>query len=114
MDALIPADIVGAMDVARRNSERTRARYRVIAGEREHPVMELTDTGFVIEADGRPPLRGYADVFLGERRVLRSLVVCDWARDGLVGYDFKHDNSGCEVPADYARSDIAGLLSPPA
>ena len=71
--------------------------------------MELTESGFVIEAEGRPPLRGYADIFRGDDRVLRGLVVCSWAQDGLVGYEFKRDTTGAEVSADHVRPDHAAL-----
>lgn len=54
-----------------------------------HPVLTMNDSGFVIAADGRPPLRGFVDILRGGAMVARRLVVCAWARDGQVGYEFK-------------------------
>ncbi|MEL6479156.1 MAG: hypothetical protein AAFR17_17640 [Pseudomonadota bacterium] len=113
MEIDLRADISGALEVTRRDAQRRRSRHRVVAEGRDHRIVELGETGFVIEADGRPPLRGYVEIFLGEERIDRQLVICDWARDGLVGYAFKRDSAGADVPADYAASEIAGLLSGP-
>ena len=113
MDTELRAEIAGAIEVKRRDAMRRRARHRVVAEERDHMIVEFRDDGFVIEADGRPPLRGYVEIFLGEERTDRQLVVCDWARDGLVGYSFKRDSMGADVPADYAASHLSGLIEGP-
>ena len=113
MDIELRGEIAGAIEVKRRDAMRRRSRFRVVAEDRDHRILDLKDDGFVIEADGRPPLRGYVEIFLGEDRVDRQLVVCDWARDGLVGYSFKRDSAGADVPADYAASELAGLIAGP-
>ena len=113
MDSLLPKEILGALEVERRSNLRRASRLRVHAGTRDHQVLELTDEGFVIEADGRPPLRGFADIFRGEERVLRGLVVCTWAEDGLVGYEFKRDTAGGNVAPDYVPPVHTALLGAP-
>ena len=113
MDNIIPSDMAGALEGDWRARARQNSRYLVRADDREHPVLELTPAGFVIEADGRPPLRGFTDIFLGEERVVHGLVICTWARDGLVGYEFKHDTKGGQVRPDHAPPLHAGLLAGP-
>lgn len=113
MDDLIPSEMAGVLADNRLARMRKAARYRIHHGGREVPVLELHDSGFVIEADGRPPLRGYTDIFLGDERILHGLVVCTWARDGLVGYEFKRDTMGAEIRADHAPPTHAGLLDAP-
>ena len=113
MESILPGEVLSAMEIDRRNSRRARTRHLVVAGEREHRIMELSETGFVIEADGLPHLRGYVEIMLGEERIARRLVVVDWARDGLVAYEFKHDASSRETPADYVMPERLGLLDAP-
>ena len=113
LDTILPGDIAQAMEVERQRSLRKPSGYRVVSDGREHAVVRLRKSGFVIEADGRPPLRGYADVMHGDDRVLRGLVVCIWARDGQVGYEFKREGGGLDVPVDYVRPNHAGLLDAP-
>lgn len=110
MEAKLPDDVAGALALARRNARRLETRLRVCTDGREHRVMELTGNGFVIEADGRPPLRGYADIFRGEERVLHGLVQVSWNEDGMVGYEFKRDTVGAEVSPDCEPPDHAGLI----
>jgi hypothetical protein len=113
MESILPGEVLSAMEVDRRNSRRARTRHLAVAGERQHRIMELTGTGFVIEADGLPHLRGYVEIVLGEERIARRLVVFAWAHDGLVGYEFKHDASSRETPADYVMPARLGLLDAP-
>lgn len=106
-------DIAGALELSRRDTLRRNSRHRVVTEGRDHRIIDLTETGFTIEADGRPPLRGYVEIFKGETRTDRRLVVCEWAENGLVGYHFKRDSAGSNVPADYVRPEIAGLIAGP-
>lgn len=110
MDSLLPSDIASGLSAGEARSSRTKSSYRVVVGNASHPVLELRQDGFVIAVDGRPPLRGYADVFQGDDRVLRGLVTCAWAEDGRVGYDFKRSTGGHNVPADYVLPAHSGLL----
>ncbi len=113
MESILPGEVISAIEAGRRNSRRARTRHLVVAGERQHRIMELTETGFVIAADGLPHLRGYVEVMLGEERIARRLVVFAWASDGLVGYEFKHDAASRETPADYVEPERLGLLTAP-
>jgi len=113
MDSVLPAQIASQFEVHRRNRRRLASRYVAIAGSRSHRILELTQQGFVIEADEWAHLRGFVDIHDGDRLVEQCLVVCVWARDGLVGYEFKRDNSGRHVPADHVAPARSGLLEPP-
>jgi len=113
MESILPGAVLSAMEACRRNSRRARTRHLVVAGERQHRIIELTETGFVIAADGLPHLRGYVGIMLGEEQIARRLVVFAWARDGRVGYEFKHDASSRETPADYVKPERLGLLGAP-
>ena len=113
MESDLPPGLASEIELARRNRTRRSGRYAVVAGRRRHPVMSLSATGFSIEADGRPPLRGFVDILDGETRIDRRLVICSWARDGLVGYEFKRDGAGSEVAPDHVPPAHAGLLGAP-
>lgn len=113
MDAILPGNVAMALEAQRQRDLRHISSYRVVTDGRSHSVVHLSKTGFVIEADGRPPLRGYADIMRGEERIVRGLVVCTWARNGHVGYEFKRDSTGTVVPVDYVMPGHAGLLDAP-
>ena len=87
--------------------------YSVRWADGEMPLVELTSSGFVLAADEPPPMRGYADIFAGDERILHGLVMCTWARDGMVGYEFKRGGSVQEIRVDHAPPAHSGLLSGP-
>lgn len=113
MDSILPGQVLSELEHGRRKARRGRRRHLVVAGPRRHPVVELSEGGFVIEADDLPHLRGYVDILRGEERIARRLAQFAWARDGLVGYEFKLDAGAREVAADYAREEELKRLAPP-
>jgi len=114
METSVPREMTAAIELDRRDRRRRLSRHTVVAGDRVHPVLEFGPTSFVIEADGRPPLRGYVDFYEGDRLIAQRLVLCASAEDGLVAYEVKLDNGGREIAPDYAPSDRpAGLLTGP-
>lgn len=113
METYIPTEAAAAIEVGRRKEKRRRSQYRVRAADGLYPVIEMDKTGFVIEAAEPPHMRGFVDLLEGEERVTRRLVVCVWARDGLVGYEFKRESGVGHVPADHVAPAHAGLLEPP-
>ena len=107
MDTILPFEIAGAVALARQKRASGSSSYRVRTGDADFPITELTSDGFVIEAEGRPPLRGYTDIFRGDERVVGGLVVCTWVRDGMIGYQFKRTTAGNPAPEDHVLPDLA-------
>ncbi|MEM1384770.1 MAG: hypothetical protein AAF713_01190 [Pseudomonadota bacterium] len=68
--------------------------HTAVSGRFRHPILELTSTGFVVQSDGPPDLRGYVDIMRGDVRVARRLVICAWAVGGRIGYEFKRRADG--------------------
>lgn len=113
MDQFLPSDVLSEMECARLRRRRARAAHLVVVGDRRHDILELSEKGFVIEADGLPHLRGYVDIMRGEERITRRLAVFAWAENGLVAYEFKHEGAAREVPADHVPPEHRGLLPGP-
>lgn len=113
MDQFLPSDILSEMERARLRRRRGRATHLVVVGDRCHNILELSEKGFVIEADGLPHLRGYVDIMRGDERITRRLVVFAWAEDGLVAYEFKHEGAGRDIAADHVPHEHRGLLPGP-
>lgn len=113
MDSILPDDVLSELARGRLARHRTRTRHMVVSGKRRHAVMKLTGQGFVIEADDLPHLRGYVDILCDNERIARRLAQFAWARDGLVGYEFKLDAGAREAVADYVKPDAPALLAAP-
>src|SRR6056297_2736886 len=113
METRIPAEAASALEQDRRRRLRRRSRFRIAAADWLFPVIEITRKGFTIEAEEPPHLRGYVDILEGDEQIARWLVVCVSARDGLVGYEYKREGLGGDVPADFVLPGIAGLIEAP-
>lgn len=113
MDAVLPPDIAGAILRDQTARARRRSVYSVRWSESELPVVELTPRGFVVEAETPPRMRGFTDIFEGDDRVMHGLAICTWARDGLVGYEFKRGTGARQIRADHAPPAHSGLLEAP-
>jgi hypothetical protein len=113
MDFGLPHEIISELAQGRKASLRRVSKLSAMSGNRRHMIVEITDRGFVIEADGLPQLRGYVDIMRGEQRIGRRLVVFSGAAEGLARYEFKHDCAAREVPADYVKPDAIALLTAP-
>ncbi|MGF1446326.1 MAG: hypothetical protein ACFBRM_09010 [Pikeienuella sp.] len=113
MEHTIPSEIAAALEESRRRSRRAASRYRVSAADRFYRVLEMTEDGFVIEAEAPPHLRGFVDICEGDERVFRRLVICVSAGAGLVRYEFKRESPNRAVAADHVSPERAGLLTPP-
>ncbi len=113
MDSVLPSDIAGARGMATVKPARRKAHYSVRWADGELPLVELTASGFVLAAGAPPPVRGYTDIFAGDERIMHGLVMCTWARNGLVGYEFKRGGSLQEIRVDHAPPTHSGLLSGP-
>ena len=100
MDDVLSGDLPSSPAAARR---RRRARHhRVVADGRSLPILDLKPDGFVIAAEHGQRLRGFVDIMRGRKRLARRLVVCAWADDGLLGYEYKQENLSAPVAADHA------------
>lgn len=84
-----------------------RAREDVVAGGIRLPLLALSDTGFVVRAEVRPRLRGFVDIMQGGTRLARRLVVCAWAEDGMIGYEFKSGGPARPIAPDYVPDGSA-------
>ena len=71
------------------------------AGGRLLPIVTLGPSGFVIAAEHAARLPGFVDIMAGEELLDRRLVVCAWARDGLVGFEYKSQPVRLPPAVDY-------------
>ncbi|MEM9146537.1 MAG: hypothetical protein AAGC57_10085 [Pseudomonadota bacterium] len=110
MDTELPRGIASEIERDRRDRRRRASRLRVAAADKLFTVLELTEHGFVIEAEEPPHMRGFVDILEGDERIARRLVVCVASADGLVHYEFKRESAIGSVPADHVASRIAGLI----
>ena len=113
MNTYAPKAVQDASDTARLRGLRKKSRLRVMAGEDLVPVLRLWKTGFSVDAETAPKLRGLVDVYEGARHVSQCLIVASEEEGGEMRYEFKRATPASETaPLDFYKSPDApvGLI----
>lgn len=101
------------LEAARKRDLKKRARLRIRVNEEVFPVLKFWDTGFSLDADRAPHLRGLVDLYDGSRHLYQCLIVASEEEGGQMKYEFKR-NTAVEdrAPLDFARDEHApvGLI----
>ena len=110
----LPEDIKTGLDAARTRALRRGTRLCVHAGDQVFPIIKLWETGFSVDPQRVPKLRGLVDIYDGPRHISQALIIAADEEDGRVVYDFKRETVVGETPIrDYVEEKPApaGLLS---
>ena len=111
---VLPKDLRDGLEHARKEKLRKKSRMRVKTGDQTFTILRHWDTGFALDADDAPNLRGLVDMFDGARHLSQCLIVASEADGGEMVYEFKRATPHVEkAPLDYEIADDApvGLLT---
>lgn len=83
--------------------EATRPGLMLAAGSRKFPILDLRDDSCLIEAPDSAMLRGFADLYDGDRHIAECLLLLAAPEGDLLRCAFKRrTNFRLEPPRDYA------------
>ncbi len=108
MSTFLPKEVREGLEMARKRDLKRKARLRVAVGENVFPVLELRDSGFSLDSDNAPKLRGLVDLYDGARHLYQCLIVASEEESGLMRYEFKRSTAATDrAPLDFVRDDNA-------
>ncbi|WP_323782341.1 hypothetical protein [Leisingera sp.] len=113
MNTYVPKAVQEALDTARLQGMRKRNRLRVMADNELVPVLRMWKTGFSVEAETAPMLRGLVDLYDGARHLSQCLIVASEEEGGEMRYEFKRSTPAADkAPLDFYESPggPAGLI----
>lgn len=113
MSTFLSDDLKQGIKSARRVAQARKTRMTVRADERRIPILRFLDRGFAVEGDAAAHLRGFVDIYEGERHKLRCLIVASEEEDGEILYEFKRSTATADGAAlDFAKATDApvGLI----
>ncbi|MGR3512436.1 MAG: hypothetical protein ACU0GG_06695 [Paracoccaceae bacterium] len=111
---VLPQDLQDGLEMARKEKLRRKSRMRVKTGNQTFTILRHWDTGFALDAEEAPRLRGLVDVYDGARHMSQCLIVASETDGGEMVYEFKRATPHAEqAPLDYEIAENApvGLLT---
>lgn len=89
MTTFVPKEIQDGLDKARLAALKSKSRLRLVANGAGHPILRLWKTGFALEAETAPHLRGLVDIYDGAIHLFQCLIVASEESDGEKQFEFK-------------------------
>ena len=113
MTTYVPKAVQEALDAARVSGLKKKSRLRVAVDGGFCPVLRTWKTGFSVEEENAPQLRGLVDLYDGSRHLSQCLIIASEAEGGEMRYEFKRSTAAADsAPIDFYRAPDApvGLL----
>lgn len=108
MSTFLSDEVKAGLEAARKAALRKGSRLRVHVGEQSYPVLRLWETGFAMELETAPKLRGFVDLYHGGVHLYQCLIVASSEDGDEMQYDFKRKTAASDEPAlDYTRDPNA-------
>jgi len=110
MEAFISNEVLDGIKAARQKAERKKNRLRVHVGEDVYPIVKYWRTGFSVDLDTVPKLRGLVDLYDGGRHLSQCLIIRADKNGERMNYEFKRRTEAVENAAlDYEVDDDAPI-----
>ena len=108
MSEYLPKEVREGLELARKAALLKKSRLRIRVGEDTFSVLKFWETGFSLDADNAPQLRGLVDLFDGARHLYQCLIVASEEEGGQMVYEFKRATAAVDkAPLDFVREENA-------
>jgi len=110
MSEFLPKEVRAGLEAARKQALRKKSRLRIHVGDTAIPVLRFWETGFALDAEDAPHLRGLVDLFDGARHLYQCLIVASSEEIGEMVYEFKRSTAAVDkAPLDFVRDENAPI-----
>lgn len=104
MSTYMSKEVAAGLAAAQKEALKKSTRMRVHVGDEIYPLLRFSDTGFSLDADHAPHLRGLVDLYDGSRHLYQCLIIASVEENGEIHCDFKRNTAAVDhAPLDYAR-----------
>lgn len=104
MTTFVPKEVQAGLDRARLERLKKASRLRLSADGMTHQVLRMWKTGFSIDADTAPHLRGLVDLYDGSIHLFQCLIVASEKEADEMRFEFKRLTAVSNQPAlDFVR-----------
>lgn len=104
----LPKEVREGLEAARKKDLKKKSRLRIRVNEEVFPVLKFWETGFSLDVERAPHLRGLVDLYDGSRHLYQCLIIASEEEDGQMKYEFKRKAEAHDkAPLDFAREENA-------
>ena len=104
MTTFLPKEVAEGLEAARKQALRKKSRLWVQAGTEIFRVLKYWDSGFSVDLQDAPQLRGLVDLYDGSRHLYQCLIVASEEEGGEMRYEFKRNTRAVDsAPLDFER-----------
>lgn len=108
MSEFLPKEVREGIEAARKQALRESSRLRVQVGDAVFPILRYWDTGFALDSEDAPNLRGLVDLYDGANHLYQCLIVASEDSGDEMIYEFKRSTAAVDkAPLDFVRPDDA-------
>jgi len=110
MSEFLPKEVREGLEMARKRSLRRKSRLRVHTDDEIFPVLRFWETGFALDVENAPQLRGLVDLYDGSRHLYQCLIIASDEENSEMIYEFKRSTLAVDkAPLDFARDENAPI-----
>ena len=108
MSEFLPKEVREGLELARKQDLRKKSRLRIHVGDEAFPVLRYWETGFALDIEDAPHLRGLVDLYDGSRHLYQCLIIASEEANGEMHYEFKRSTLAVDsAPLDFYREENA-------
>jgi len=108
MSDFLPKEVREGLELARKRDLLKKSRLRVRVGDDVFPVLRFWESGFSLDAETAPHLRGLVDLYDGSRHLYQCLIIASDAEGGEMVCEFKRSTAAVDkAPLDFVRDENA-------
>ena len=99
MTTFLSKELHADLTRAQKDKKLKKSRLRVEFNGALVPVLKLWDTGFSMDSEYAPQLRGLVDIFDGSRHLSQCLIIASTEENGEIHFEFKRSTDVADTPA---------------
>ena len=113
MSTFLSKDVLAGLEAAQKTDLKKKNRFRIEFNKEYYPVIRLTKSGFCVEAEKAPMIRGLVDLYDREKHLKQCLIVAAKEENGIVHFDYKRNTTTqTSAPKDFFQENKVVALLP--
>lgn len=108
MESFLPKDVQAGLEQARKKALHKSSRLRIDVDGKLFRVLRMWKTGFAMDLDTAPNVRGLVDLYDGGKHLFQCLIVANQEDGGEMLFEFKRATPVADAAAlDFEKAEDA-------